>query len=395
MLPHPILATLVAFSTTASAHTSFTTLLINGVNQGDGTCVRQPAVPQTATFPITDLASPDMICGRNGLVPVPFTCAAPAGATLTFEFREYPSGSQAGAIDPSHKGPCAVYLKPVASMDTATTAPAAGWFKIWDEGYDSHAEKWCTEKLIAANGLLSVALPRGLPAGGYLVRPELLALHEAQVGNPQFYVGCAQIFVAGNPLSADLAVPDAYAATLPGYVHAGEPSVSFDVYDQPPASYPLPGPPVFVPGTAKAAMAASSATGKLNLTSADLAVAREAGIAFVPGSCLVKNANWCGVEVPAYTTETGCWNASADCFRQEQACYAAAPPTGHANCDVWDGKCTGIQAACMAGNFVGPPQANRKLQQVEAAVPGPIPQAAVAGRQGRRSSRLRYGRRGD
>ncbi len=53
----------VAFSATVAAHTSFTTLFVNGIDQGDGTCVRQPTDPQTSTFPIQDLTTSDMVCG--------------------------------------------------------------------------------------------------------------------------------------------------------------------------------------------------------------------------------------------------------------------------------------------------------------------------------------------
>ncbi|CAK7218505.1 hypothetical protein SCUCBS95973_003511 [Sporothrix curviconia] len=375
-----VLAALVAIAT---AHTSFTTLFINGVDQGDGTCVRQPTDPQTSTFPISDLTSSDMICGRNGLAPVAFTCPVPAGATLTFEFRENPDGSRPGAIDPSHKGPCAVYLRQVIDMSATTPATTSGWFKVYEDGYDNRTSQWCTEKLIAANGLLSVTLPTGLPAGAYLVRPELLALHEAQVGDPQFYVGCAQVFVeaassSSAASSSRLAIPDGREATIPGYVKAGDPSVTFNIYG-PVFPYPIPGPPVFFPSnsssTAHGNKADSPASATTTTTTGAVAVAaaQRAGVAFVPSACLIKNANWCGVEVPGYRTEAGCWDASENCFHQEAACYSSAPPSGDANCDVWDKKCMGIQNACSTGNFVGPPNAGQVLHAVEAAVPGPIP----------------------
>ena len=57
----------MVFAATATAHTSFTTLFINGVDQGDGTCVRQPTDPETPTFPVEDLTSSDMICGKYPL----------------------------------------------------------------------------------------------------------------------------------------------------------------------------------------------------------------------------------------------------------------------------------------------------------------------------------------
>ncbi|KJR88777.1 endoglucanase [Sporothrix schenckii 1099-18] len=381
------LAVAVAFATTATAHTSFTTLFVNGVDQGDGTCVRQPTDPQTSTFPVEDLASSDMICGRNGLASVAFTCPVGAGSTLTFEFRENPDGSAPGAIDKSHKGPCAVYLRQVSDMASETPASSTGWFKIYEDGYDNSTDQWCTEKLITTNGLLSVALPSGLPAGAYLVRPELLALHEAQKGDPQFYVGCAQIFVAGTSSGQLLTIPEGHEATIPGHVKAGDPSVTFNIYT-PAFPYPMPGPAVFFPMADDASDAKANAAGNNRIDASSssscsassksnkLAVAAQhAGVAFVPSACLIKNANWCGVEVPSYTTEAGCWDASENCFHQEAACYSSAPPSGDANCDVWDKKCTAIQAACGAGSFVGPPNAGQPLQQVEAAVPGPIPGA--------------------
>lgn len=291
-----------------------------------------------------------------------FTCPAPTGATLTFEFREWPDLSHPGSIDISHKGPCAVYLKRVSDMTTAVAA-GAGWFKIWDSGYDAAASQWCTEKLIANNGLLSVALPPGLPAGYYLVRPELLALHEAEVGDPQFYVGCAQVFVQGDE-GGTVEVPAADVATIPGYVKAGDPSVSFNIYD-PVFPYPMPGPPVYIP------------TASPSSPSRKRALAQTEGV--IPADCLVKNANWCGVEVPSYVDEAGCWATSQDCYDQEAVCYGSAPPSGSANCDIWDAKCAAIQAACGAGQFNGPPDVGQKLDQVEAPVPGPIPPAENGG----------------
>ncbi len=47
----------------AAAHSVFTTLFVDGVNQGDGTCVRMNMNPDTATSPINDLSSNDMACG--------------------------------------------------------------------------------------------------------------------------------------------------------------------------------------------------------------------------------------------------------------------------------------------------------------------------------------------
>lgn len=47
----------------AAAHSVFTTLFVDDVNQGDGTCVRMNMNPDTTTSPINDLSSNDMACG--------------------------------------------------------------------------------------------------------------------------------------------------------------------------------------------------------------------------------------------------------------------------------------------------------------------------------------------
>lgn len=47
-----------------AAHTLVTTLFVNDVSQGDGTCIRMPTDPSTATFPINALDSDSMACGK-------------------------------------------------------------------------------------------------------------------------------------------------------------------------------------------------------------------------------------------------------------------------------------------------------------------------------------------
>ncbi|KAI1386510.1 glycoside hydrolase family 61 protein [Hypoxylon trugodes] len=354
-----VLAT--SFLMMVDSHTIFTTLFVNDVSQGDGTCVRMNMNPQHCTFPIENLASDDMACGVNGSQPVAFTCPASTGGKLTFEWRAWADLEQPGSIDISHKGPCAVYGKQVKDM-TKDSAAGAGWIKLWDEGYDDSSGKWCTEKLIDNNGLMSIDIPDFLTTGYWLMRPELLALHDADKGDPQFYVGCAQVFL-DNGNTAPLNVPDEYSVSIPGYVKAGEPSVSFNIY-QPKFPYPMPGPKVYKPAesqtTAASTESAKQTEGK------------------VPSDYLIKNANWVGVEVADYSTEAGCWDASSACFDQAGTCYNTAPPTGSANCHVWEDKCDGISAACSAGNSKGPPNRGQLLPSKDPAPPSDIPGAANA-----------------
>ncbi len=61
-----------AFASLSTAHTVFTTLFINDVNQGDGTCVRMSKQGNVSTHPIAGgLNSPDMACGTSHSIPTP------------------------------------------------------------------------------------------------------------------------------------------------------------------------------------------------------------------------------------------------------------------------------------------------------------------------------------
>ncbi|KAI9171004.1 putative endo-beta-1,4-glucanase D [Paramyrothecium foliicola] len=320
----------------ANAHTLFTTLRINDKNQGDGTCVRQPSDPSSATSPVYPIDGDEMACGYDGGKAVPFICPAPSGSKLTFEFRAWPEFEKPLVIDDGHKGPCAVYIKKVDDM-FSDSAAGPGWMKIWEDGYNVETNRWCVDTLIENNGLLSVNLPTSLPAGYYIVRPEVIALHFAYKGDPQFYTSCAQIFIEGGP-GGSLDIPSEYETSIPGYVSGDESGLSYNIYDNDPSEYTIPGPKVYRP----------SADGQ-----AKERMSQEEGV--IPEECLVKNANWCALPIASYSGESDCWAGSKACWKQSSACYDSMPPTGAANCEIWGDYCETINEACNAGDFEGPP----------------------------------------
>jgi hypothetical protein len=325
--------------------------------------------------------------GVNGEESVAFTCPASAGGKLTFEWRLWADYENPGVIDgvralpfcsllssisqlysrslqltlplvKSHKGPCAIYAKQLDSESTSAAGP--GWFKLWDEGYDDNTGKWCTEKLNeTGDGLLAFNIPPSLPSGNWLFRSELLALHNARAGDPQFYVGCVQVFVESD-VTGMLEIPAEKEVSIPGHVSMNEPGLGFNVYN-PVFPYPMPGPEVFIP--------ASSSS---SIISSKTAIAQTQNR--VPENYLIKNANWVGLEVSSYSTEDGCWAAAEECWDQTDQCYDSAPPTGNANCHVWESKCKGINEACDAGNFNGPPSRGIKLKSAEPEPPSRIPE---------------------
>ncbi|KXJ91453.1 glycosyl hydrolase family 61-domain-containing protein [Microdochium bolleyi] len=336
-------ATAALLFSTAQAHNAFTNLWINGKDQGDATCVRTTNRRNAPNTPVVDFSGNDIVCGVNGLEPVAYTCAAPQGATLTFEYRINPSTAGSGFIDPGHKGPAAVYAKKLSSQ--LDSGAGGGWFKIWSEGYDMEKDLWATEKLIKENGFLSINIPQWLPAGDYLFRPEAVAMHNVTPAvEPQFYVGCAQVFLESS-VSTDLAIPSEYSVSIPGYIKRGEPSMIYNLYNdeeyaKPKKPYPEAGPKAWAPPTPQ--------------TSGGNIVKQSKGA--VPDTCLLVNGNWCGVATPSYQNSVqACWASQDNCWKQADACWKAAPITGGANCELWSKKCKAHGEACKAGSASGPP----------------------------------------
>ena len=274
---------------------------------------------------------------------------------------------------------------------SASAAAGDGWFKIWYEGYDDASSRWCTEKLIADHGRLSVTVPTDIAGGYYLVRTELLALHQANLNPPnsQFFVGCAQLFLS----SAGTAIPRETVA-IPGYVDLSKAAMSFNIWEKPmKLPYPEYGPPVYQSGT--------------NSTQAVSSGEQTEGLK--PAGCILESANWCGFEVASYSTQDGCWNvslahpnpntkltnnvnqASNTCWAQSKVCYGSTGPTGEHNCHIWDARCNEIQDACTAGTYTGPPNAGKirtpafRTLSLPKQAPTSYPASPISGRKFRRA----------
>ncbi|KAI5778032.1 glycoside hydrolase family 61 protein [Geopyxis carbonaria] len=233
----------LALAGSATAHTIFQELWVSGVSQGHLKGIRVPDYDG----PITDVTSNDIIC--NGGIN-PYHTPLPtdiiditAGATVTTEWHHTLSGADStdsdDPISPGHLGPVMVYM---AKVDSALTSTVTGlkWFKIYEDGMDANS-KWGVDRLVANEGKVDVKIPSCIPAGNYLLRAELIALHGASSkAGAQFYMECAQINIKGGGStspSPTVAFPGAYSATDPG--------VLINIYYPVVTNYTVPGPKVF------------------------------------------------------------------------------------------------------------------------------------------------------
>lgn len=233
-----------------SAHTYLSSVVLGGQALAEGDCVRPH--PSTAfDSPIPLVTSPDMTCGwlPNAAQPANRNCPIAAGSSIGIQWHHNSDAATDDILDPSHVGPILFYL--------AKSSDGSGpvWFKIWEDGYDQSTKKWATDRMIANKGLNTITIPSDIAPGNYLLRGEVLALHNAyNLDGVQPYVGCVQLTISGsgsaNP--AGVAFPGAYSDTDPG--------ILINVYQTIPNPYVIPGPAVYVSGSGSSSSGASAPT---------------------------------------------------------------------------------------------------------------------------------------
>lgn len=226
-------------------------------------CARMPP----SNSPVTSVTSTDIRCNVGGTTGVAGKkCPVVAGQTVTVEMHAQPGDRSCAdiAIGGAHYGPVIVYLSKVA--DATTADGSGGWFKIFEDTWSPNGsvgddDNWGTNDLNNCCGRMNVKIPSDIPAGDYLLRSEVIALHVAgTTGGAQFYMTCYQITVTGGG-SASPATVD-----FPGAYSASDPGILIDIHVSL-STYIAPGPTVYSGGTTKSAGAsctgveASTATG--------------------------------------------------------------------------------------------------------------------------------------
>lgn len=87
--------------------------------------------------------------------------------------------------------------------DASTADGSTGWFKIFENGWTKAGsvgdnDNWGVKDLNKCCGKMDVKIPSDIPAGDYLLRAEVIALHTAgQSGGAQFYMSCCKCLSCG------------------------------------------------------------------------------------------------------------------------------------------------------------------------------------------------------
>lgn len=237
------------FAVGVQSHSYLSSLVVDGKVLSEGECLRP--IPSTKyDYPISSLdntagiTSQAMTCGAlpEGNKAASKKCAVNPGSTIGAQWHyEKGLGSKdTFIIDPSHKGPCIVYLA------KSESGSGAVWFKIFEDGYNQTTKSWCTIRLIQNKGLFNFKIPTDITPGNYLMRVELIALHEGhKVGGAQPYVHCAEITVGGSG-----SVNPGNLVSFPGAYTARDAGIYFNIYSQSGdgnkiSNYPIPGPAVY------------------------------------------------------------------------------------------------------------------------------------------------------
>lgn len=272
-------------------------------------------------------------------------CPVSPESLITIESRGGPGLIQE-AYDANHKGPVSVYLKKVDDASAPNNAAGPGWFKIWESVFDPEQNKWGSEKLIDAHGKLPMRLPWGIEAGDYLMRIEMLALHAAVSGDPQPFVGCAQIFV---PQGGNIKPPTVEIGE--GFYKSDMPAMRFNLYDKSKnaAPFQMPGPDVFKADPTK--------TVELGQT-----INQTKGLR--PSDVLMEFDNWFTTQLQTYDNLEGWQGVTQDCWQKVRDCWAHESPMEQPkndHCNKLHDYCQNMDNQFNAGNHNGPPDAGKDI----------------------------------
>nr|CAB97283.2 related to cel1 protein precursor [Neurospora crassa] len=233
------LLALSAFAPLVAAHGAVTSYIIDGTTYPGYEGFSPASSPKTIQFqwpnydPTMTVSDAKMRC--NGGTSAQLSATVQAGSNVTAVWKQWTH----------EQGPVQVWLfKCPGAFGSSCKGDGKGWFKIDEMGMwggKLNSANWGTA-LIVKNHQWSSEIPKNMAPGNYLIRHELLALHQANT--PQFYAECAQIVVQG---SGNAVPPSDYLYSIPTYAPQNDPGVTLtrdfkiDIYSSKATTYTPPG----------------------------------------------------------------------------------------------------------------------------------------------------------
>ncbi|KAK8068638.1 hypothetical protein PG996_007750 [Apiospora saccharicola] len=181
--------------------------------------------------PIMTVTDRRMTC--NGGTSAPLSATIAAGENITAVWKQWTH----------QQGPVMVWMYPCPSSGfSGCDGKGENWFKIDQMGLygaSLNSNDWGTG-IVYKSLKWSSKIPASLKPGKYLIRHELLALH--QTNTPQFYPECAQLDVTG---SGSATPSGSFLASIPAYAAQSDPGIMVDIYQGKATTYKCPGPDVW------------------------------------------------------------------------------------------------------------------------------------------------------
>jgi cellulase len=158
-------------------------------------------------------ADPDIICHRNGANAQGHAPVA-AGDKIQIQWNGWPVG---------HKGPVIDYLASCGVEGCQSINKTTLQFFKMNQGglvspsLDTPLGEWATDLLIANNNSWVVEIPPAIKPGFYVLRTEIIALHNETTG-PQHYPQCLNLEIKGNGTETPVGVlgERLYSTAQPG-----------------------------------------------------------------------------------------------------------------------------------------------------------------------------------
>ncbi|KAK3694231.1 glycoside hydrolase [Podospora appendiculata] len=231
-----ILAPVLGLTSVVAGHGAVTSYVIGGTTYPGYTGFAPASSPKTIQFQWPDynptLTVTDAKVRCNGGSSADLSATIAAGENVTAVWSQWTHA----------QGPVMVWMFKCADDLASCKGDGDGWFKIdqmgmW--GSTLNSENWGTA-IVLKNLKWSSAVPKNLAPGNYLIRHELLALHQANT--PQFYAECAQLVVSGSGTATP---PADFLKAIPGYATQSDPGVTVDIYSSKATTYTPPGGPVW------------------------------------------------------------------------------------------------------------------------------------------------------